>query len=57
MNGKAMVLEAFNEPLVERTYDVAKLAPGEVLCRIEVAGVCGSDVHMWHGDDPRTPLP
>jgi threonine dehydrogenase-like Zn-dependent dehydrogenase len=28
-----------------------------VLCRIKVAGVCGSDVHMWHGNDPRTPLP
>ena len=57
MNGRAMVLEAFNEPLVERTFEVADLAAGEVLCRIKVAGVCGSDVHMWHGNDPRTPLP
>lgn len=57
MTGKAMVLETFNEPLIERTFDVADLAPGEVLCRVAVAGVCGSDVHMWHGNDPRTPLP
>jgi threonine dehydrogenase-like Zn-dependent dehydrogenase len=52
-----MVLEAFGEPLVERTYEVADLAPGEVLCRVTAAGVCGSDVHMWQGRDPRTPLP
>ena len=57
MTGRAMVLEAFNQPLVERTFEVAQLQPGEVLVRLEVAGVCGSDVHMWHGNDPRTPLP
>ena len=57
MTGKAMVLEAFRKPLVEHTFEVSDLAPGEVLCRISAAGVCGSDVHMWHGNDPRTPLP
>ena len=31
------------------------LREGEVLVKIEAAGVCGSDVHMWEGRDPRTP--
>ena len=28
-----------------------------MLVRIDAAGVCGSDVHMWKGEDERTPLP
>jgi threonine dehydrogenase-like Zn-dependent dehydrogenase len=57
MIGKAMVLEQFGQVLVERSFEVTDLAAGEVLVRMEAAGVCGSDVHMWRGNDPRTPLP
>jgi len=28
-------------------------APGEVVLRIEAVGICGSDMHAWHGHDPR----
>ena len=52
-----MVLEQFDHPLVAAEFPVCDLQPGEVLVRIEAAGVCGSDVHMWRGNDPRTPLP
>jgi threonine dehydrogenase-like Zn-dependent dehydrogenase len=27
--------------------------PGEVLLEVEAAGICGSDMHAWHGHDPR----
>lgn len=27
--------------------------PGESLVRIEASGICGSDMHAWHGHDPR----
>lgn len=57
MTSKAAVLERFNEPLVMREFPVSPLAGQEVLVRILAAGVCGSDVHMWRGKDPRTPLP
>jgi len=57
MTGRAIVLEQFNEPLVLKTFEITDPAPGEVVCKVSVAGVCGSDVHMWHGNDPRTPLP
>ena len=29
------------------------LAPGEVVLKIEAVGICGSDMHAWHGHDPR----
>jgi len=53
----AAVLRAFEQPLEMTEFEVCPLAEGEVLVKIAAAGVCGSDVHMWHGRDPRTPLP
>ena len=29
------------------------LSPGEVVLKIEAVGICGSDMHAWHGHDPR----
>jgi threonine dehydrogenase-like Zn-dependent dehydrogenase len=55
--GKAAVLTAFNKPLEIRTFPLPETAPGEVLVRVHAAGVCGSDVHMWEGRDPRIRLP
>ncbi len=57
MKAKAAVLKAFNQPLVIEEFEIQPLKPGEVLVKIAAAGVCGSDVHMWRGHDPRTPLP
>ena len=57
MKTRAMVLEAFNQPLMMREFEIPALQDGEVLIRLEAAGVCGSDVHMLRGEDPRTPLP
>ncbi len=30
-----------------------ELSPGDALLEIEAAGICGSDMHAWHGHDPR----
>jgi len=30
-----------------------ELIDGEVVLRIEAVGICGSDLHAWHGHDPR----
>jgi threonine dehydrogenase-like Zn-dependent dehydrogenase len=54
---RAIILAAFNEPLAARELDIPKLEVGQVLVRITAAGICGSDVHMWTGKDPRTPRP
>ena len=57
MKTRAMVLEAFHAPLRMRELEIPVLRESEVLVRIDAAGVCGSDVHMWKGEDERTPLP
>ena len=31
--------------------------PGEVRIRVRQIGICGSDIHVWHGTHPFTPYP
>lgn len=42
-----------------RFDDVAPPVPGsgEVRIRVEQIGICGSDIHVWHGTHPFTPYP
>lgn len=57
MKSKSIVLKEFLQPLETEYIEIPKLKDGQLLVKIEAAGVCGSDVHMWKGEDPRTPLP
>jgi len=57
MKACAAVLTEFNRPLDLREIAAPVLGAGQLLVEILAAGVCGSDVHMWRGKDPRTPLP
>ncbi len=57
MKARALVLKEFHKPLEVETFDLPTPGRGEILARIMAAGVCGSDMHMWEGKDPRTPLP
>lgn len=34
-----------------------KLEENEVLLRIQKIGICGSDIHVYHGEHPATPYP
>ena len=50
---RAAVLPGFNLPLEIRAFPVpSELAPGEALVRVEMAGICGTDVHLWLGQLP-----
>lgn len=42
-----------------RFEDVAESlpGPGEVRIRVRQIGICGSDIHVWHGSHPFTPYP
>src|SRR6185295_2284283 len=54
---KAAVMDAINEPLRVREYPVPeRLAEGELLVRVTMAGICGTDVHLHKGQLP-VPLP
>jgi threonine dehydrogenase-like Zn-dependent dehydrogenase len=54
---RAAVLKQFNTPLEIMDYpDPTALAAGEVLVRVEMAGICGTDAHLWLGQLP-IPLP
>ena len=57
MEATAAIMREFNKPLSLERVDIPPLTPGQVLVEVGAAGVCGSDVHMWRGRDPRTPLP
>ena len=43
-------LEMENAPLPD-------IDPGEVLLRVAYGGICGSDVHIYHGKNPRVKYP
>lgn len=50
---KASVLESFKAPLQLREYPLpSALDPGSALVRTEMAGICGTDVHLWKGELP-----
>ncbi|MFN3324349.1 MAG: zinc-binding dehydrogenase [Bryobacteraceae bacterium] len=54
---KAAVLTAFQQPLEVREYPgPSEPGAGEAVVRVEVAGICGTDVHLWLGQLP-IPLP
>ncbi len=40
-----------------RDVPVPEPGPGEVLLRMKRIGVCGSDIHVWHGKHALTPYP
>lgn len=49
---RALVYTQPNEVrLQNRPYP--EMAEGEVIIKIEAAGICGSDMHAYHGQDPR----
>jgi threonine dehydrogenase-like Zn-dependent dehydrogenase len=52
---QASVLERFEAPLQLREYPLpTKPEPGAALVRTEMAGICGTDVHLWKGQLPIT---
>ena len=53
---KALVYTA-PQALELRDVEPPRPAEGEVLIEIEACGICGSDMHAWHGRDPRRPAP
>lgn len=54
---QAAVMSAFKTPIEIKDFPVPRqLAPGEVLVKVTLAGVCGTDVHL-HKGELKVPLP
>jgi D-arabinose 1-dehydrogenase-like Zn-dependent alcohol dehydrogenase len=49
-------MTAVKQPLVMRDVSDPQPGPGQVRIRLHATGVCGTDVHVWHGELP-VPLP
>lgn len=47
---KAAVLHEAGAPVVVEDVDIDRLRPGDVLIRVQAAGVCHSDLHYINGD-------
>lgn len=48
MKANALVMES-PESLATREINVPDISPKEVLMRVELSGICGTDVHMYEG--------
>ncbi|HEX2282901.1 MAG TPA: alcohol dehydrogenase catalytic domain-containing protein, partial [Thermomicrobiales bacterium] len=53
---RAVVLSEFNAPLRIESTPMPEPEPGALVARVGLAGVCGTDVHLYHGHLP-IPLP
>jgi threonine dehydrogenase-like Zn-dependent dehydrogenase len=57
MKGRVVVCREYGKPFEIEEYDVPNPEPGAVLLRMTQAGICGSDLHVWRGDQVNVPLP
>lgn len=55
--GRVVVIKEYGKPFEIEEYDVPDPEPGGIILKITQAGVCGSDLHTWRGDQAGRPLP
>lgn len=47
---QAAVLESYNQPLQLREFSIPDPEPGAIIVKVDVATICGTDVHIWKGE-------
>ena len=47
--GRAAVMHEYRQPMTIEQFPVPDPEPQEIVVRITQAGLCGSDLHTWHG--------
>ena len=57
MKGRVVICREYAKPFEIEEYEVPDPEPGAVLLRMTQAGICGSDLHTWRGDQVNVPLP
>jgi D-arabinose 1-dehydrogenase-like Zn-dependent alcohol dehydrogenase len=56
---RAAVIAEYNKPYEIREFSIPEVEPGAILVKIEMAGVCGTDVHQLAGElglKPKLPV-
>ena len=53
---RAMMMTGIKEAFAKQDVPDPQPGPGQVRIRLHATGVCGTDVHVWHGELP-VPLP
>ena len=56
-SGRVVVVKEYKQPFVIEEYEVPDPEPGGMVLKITQAGICGSDLHTWRGDQVNMPLP
>ena len=54
---RAVVVHEFGAPLSVEQVPMPNLGPGQVRVKVEVCGLCHTDIHAAHGDWPIKPSP
>lgn len=49
---RAAILTKFDAPITLRDLPMPEPGPGQVRIRMHASGVCGTDIHVWHGHFP-----
>jgi D-arabinose 1-dehydrogenase-like Zn-dependent alcohol dehydrogenase len=57
MKGRVVVVKEYGKPFEIEEYDVPEPEHGAVLLRMTQAGVCGSDLHTYRGDQTQEYMP
>ena len=50
MKGRIVVVKEYGKPFEIEEYDVPEPESGAVILRMTQAGICGSDLHTYRGD-------
>ncbi len=54
MKGRVIAFTGPRQPFEIHEFDVPEPEPGAIVLKITQAGICGSDLHAWRGDDQLT---
>ncbi|PKB66637.1 MAG: hypothetical protein BZY81_06645 [SAR202 cluster bacterium Io17-Chloro-G4] len=57
MKGRVVICKEYSRPFEIDEFEVPDPEPGAVLLKMTQAGICGSDLHTWRGDQVNVPLP
>ena len=56
---RSMIQQVMTEPgeISFRNIEIPEPGPDQVLIRVKKIGICGSDIHVYHGSHPYTSYP